>query len=167
MCWLCRQRPDRCVILSLRLFSEEALPACPRLTPPRHRSARHGGVNRGHAVSDLSCLLPTSSSFFHSLFSLRPLPLSSHFFHSSTTFSISPTSLAFFRFWCLSRLYLLFRLLSAASISPASSVASSLRSVAVNSRFSPLTPDGLSPSEPPSVRSIGNRGSIRRQPLRL
>ena len=42
----------------LRLFYEEALPACP-LSPPRHRSARHGGVHRGHAVSDLSRVAPS------------------------------------------------------------------------------------------------------------
>ena len=50
------------VLLSLRLFSEDALSTSP-LSPPRHRSARHGGVNRGHEVSDLSHL--SSSLFCH------------------------------------------------------------------------------------------------------
>ena len=110
------------------------------------------------------------SSILSSLSDLsRFLPIS---FISSTTFSISLTSLAFFRFWCLSRLYLLFRLLSAASISPASSVASSLRSVAVNSRCilqvvglyprrnRSLTPDGSSPSEPLSFIFVARQLSV-------
>ena len=60
-----RCRPSAPEMPLLRLFYEEAAYARP-LSPPRHRSARHGGVNRDHEVSDLSRLassgLPPSPS---------------------------------------------------------------------------------------------------------
>ena len=140
--------------LFLRLFSEETLSACPP-SPPRHRSARHGGVYRCHEVSDLSRLF-------------RVWRLS----------RLSPGSLLpFFRI--LPHLPFSLRPPSSPSSLPARSIRFNSQSVPSGCRAVPpvqphlrpgaaapssrcgrsLAPDGLSPSEPRSGRSTGNRGS--------